>query len=230
MENARSVKRFLPIVLWGGAIFLTITTVTLVSKSFRPEPKIFEAVDLPTPKEAEPQTQEIVSPNDQENRYVEAQKFADSSLMSLTSAVAEVDADVRLGRAGRWKNFAIVECNRLGRVACPSDRDWLEVKYNEYLTKLEKFTQSDYTTLMDGKEVSLSREQLPLDAETIQDYRVTKEILLDIATALTLRSGEIASRDSGIDTYDLNSAALEFSKAASRLNNLQEVQDENLIE
>ncbi|MDK3159853.1 hypothetical protein QPK87_25305 [Kamptonema cortianum] len=146
----------------GGLIVLNIGSVLLFAQ---PEPKrqpLPELVALPTP------TEQIAATNSARDR---AWGNVQQKSLSLIEIAAQIDDQLRIGRAQRWQQHAKAQCDL---EKCPSPYTWLINAYRSKGADLQRLAL-------------LGR--LQTDATTVKAYRELQADLLDIAKALSIESG-----------------------------------------
>lgn len=129
------------------------------------------------------------SPEDASPSGFEAsQKAVDMAYIGLEGQVADLDSQVRLGRAARWQQWAVVECNK--NPTCGNPQEILSQRLSVGIRDLNDLLQQTTTSEdAEGRSVVVMREELSLHARSVAQYRAKRDELLDIAKALSLRPG-----------------------------------------
>lgn len=123
--------------------------------------------------------------------WEESQKALDIAYIGLESAIADLDSQARLGRAARWQQWAVVECNR--DASCPNPQSVLTKQLAIRTQRLNAIVQTSSTAKdAEGRTIVSLRQELSLHARTIATYRAQRDELLDIAKALSLKPGSTA--------------------------------------
>lgn len=123
--------------------------------------------------------------------WEESQKALDIAYIGLESQIADLDSQARLGRAARWQQWAVVECNKDPQ--CPNAQSILSKRLAIASQRINTLIQTSSTSKdAEGKVIVSLRQELSLHARSIAAYRSQRDELLDIAKALSLRPGSSA--------------------------------------
>jgi hypothetical protein len=207
----KKLPNLLQLGLVSGGLLIGITILGAIATLLSNEPQpIGESVTLENlvgaPSTGTTQTEQVPDENQREMLW----KQVGIARANLDTELEAIDSELRLARAQKWITHAQAQCDRLGSAECPSYYGWLTVQYAVWKNKLQNLTTDIQTTdAGDGQQISISRQLLKTDANSAQEYRQTKQTLLDIAAALSLSPAGVTPRPF-VDTQGLHRATEDY--------------------